>query len=186
MPRPCMGKLEAELQRAEDGSILARVREEQALYAQAEAASSILQEQSVLVQQQLLTRSTKLSKEEQKVIYLRSRGKELAGKVGDYYQVKSKRKFIEKPTAKKNAELNLAAACLTKSPRLRASWSRTTFKYFHDNGIHPCQRLGHCRGHYNSKRHTQPGSGPLLDLFAVLAHQAAHPPPQSAAQDGRQ
>eukprot|EP00965_Chrysotila_dentata_P098959 3273099-Pleurochrysis_carterae.AAC.3 len=64
---------ETELQRAKEGGIQARVREEEAKRVQAEQKSRTLRGQLDSAQQQLSARSTKLTAEKQELIHLRSR-----------------------------------------------------------------------------------------------------------------
>eukprot|EP00965_Chrysotila_dentata_P215788 6189000-Pleurochrysis_carterae.AAC.1 len=78
-----VNELEAELQRAKEGRIWARVREE-AKRVQAEEESRTLRERFDSAQQQLSACSTNLPAGKQELIHLQSRFNELIVKVGDY------------------------------------------------------------------------------------------------------
>ena len=105
-------KVQAELEKAREGRIWARVNEEQERRKQAEEHRNQAQARAEEFSAELNARSSKLQAEKHELWYLRRRVKELEAKV-DSYQVRSNRKFFEvEPIAEENERLRdeLAAA----------------------------------------------------------------------------
>eukprot|EP00965_Chrysotila_dentata_P256150 6212452-Pleurochrysis_carterae.AAC.2 len=111
-------ELEAELQRAKEGRIWARVREKELKRVRAKEASRVLQEQVDAQQQQLSARSSqKVATERQELSNLRFWCKAYEKKVAGNH-VKSNRKFFDvKPLADETTSSRTRSrSCRAKSP----------------------------------------------------------------------